>query len=219
MPGKDAKTYNNYHALIVINAKEHCKKKPLCPVVRYMILVGDVDMAIRNLTNWNDPKFRKRSRPVEQYDERLWTLLDDMRDTLVKVSGYGCAAVHVGVLRRAVVILGKDGVIELVNPEITETSTETQNVLEGSIAPDSPRGYVTRSKNITVAAFDRNGKPITISGEDFLAATFCHEIDHLDGIMFIDKVHPGKAGAAQAAGHPASFAKQNERANKTDDNS
>ena len=146
-------------------------------------------MAIRNLTNWNDPKFRKRSRTVEQYDERLWTLLDDMRDTLAKVSGYGCTAVHVGVLRRAVVILDKDSVIELVNPEITETSAETQNVLEGSIAPDSPQGYVTRPKSVTVAAFDRNGKPITISGEDFLAATLCHEIDHLNGITFIDKAN------------------------------
>ena len=154
-----------------------------------MILVGDVDMAIRNLTNGNDPKFRKRSRPVEQYDERLWTLLDDMRDTLVKVKGYGCAAVHVGVLRRAIVILDKDGVIELVNPVITETSTETQNVLEGSIAPDSPRGYVTRPKSVTVAAYDRNGNQITVSGEGFLAATLCHEIDHLDGIMFIDKAN------------------------------
>jgi len=147
-------------------------------------------MAIRNLTNWNDPKFRKRSRPVEQYDERLWTLLDDMRDTLVKVNGYGCAAVHVGVLRRAVVILEpQDGVIELVNPEITETSTETQSVLEGSIAPDSPRGYVTRPKSVTVAAFDRSANQITVSGEDFLAATLCHEIDHLDGVMFIDKAN------------------------------
>jgi len=142
-------------------------------------------MAIRNLTNWNDPIFRKRSKKVVKFDERLWTLLDDMRETLEKVKGYGCAAVHVGVLRRAVVILDKSGVIELVNPEISESSTEIAEVLEGSIAPDAPRGYVVRPKCVTVAACDRNGTPITVTGEDFLAATLCHEIDHLDGILFI----------------------------------
>ena len=144
-------------------------------------------MAIRNLTNWNDAKFRKKSRAVEQFDERLWTLLDDMKDTLIKVSGYGCAAVHVGVLRRVVVIVDKGNVIELINPEIVEESAETQTALEGSIAPDAPRGYVTRPKNVTVSALDRNGNRVTVTGKDFLAATLCHEIDHLDGIMFMDK--------------------------------
>jgi len=146
-------------------------------------------MAIRTLTNWNDPIFRKTSRAVEKYDERLWNLLDDMLDTLKKVGGYGCAAVHIGVLRRAVVVNDDDGIIELINPVIVEASAETQNVLEGSIAPGAPQGYVTRPKSVTVSAFDRNGKPITVSGSDFLAATFCHEIDHLDGIMFTDKTN------------------------------
>ena len=148
-------------------------------------------MALRNLTNWNDPKFRKISRPVENFDERLWILLDDMRDTLEKVRGYGCTAVHVGVLRRVVVILdesGTNGVIELVNPIITEASEETQEVLEGSIAPGTPRGMVIRPKYVTVSALDRNGNPITITASDFLAATLCHEIDHLDGILFADKI-------------------------------
>ena len=144
-------------------------------------------MGIRNLTNWNDPIFRKTSRVVEKYDERLWNLLDDMRDTLEKVNGYGCAAVHVGVLRRVVVVNDENGVMELINPILTETSSETQEVLEGSIAPGAPRGYVIRPKSVTVSAFDRNGSPITVSGTDFLAATFCHEIDHLDGVLFTDK--------------------------------
>ena len=144
-------------------------------------------MAIRNLTNWNDPIFRKTSRAVEKFDERLWTLLDDMRDTLEKVNGYGCAAVHVGVLRRVVVVDDDSGVIELINPVIIETSAETQEVLEGSIAPGAPRGYVTRPKSVTVKGFDRNGNEITVSGKDFLAATLLHEIDHLDGILFVDK--------------------------------
>ena len=144
-------------------------------------------MAIRNLTSWNDPIFRKKSRPIETFDNRLWLLLDDMRDTLEKVNGYGCAAVHVGVLRRAVVVLDASGVIELINPKITTESAETQDVLEGSIAPSSPQGYVTRPKSVTVSALDRDGNPITVDGEDFLAATLCHEIDHLDGVMFTDK--------------------------------
>ena len=144
-------------------------------------------MALRNLINWNDAIFRKKSRIVEKYDERLWALLDDMRETLEKVNGYGCAAVHVGVLRRVVVVNDDSGVIELINPTITEESAETQEVLEGSIAPDAPRGYVTRPISITVSAFDRGGNPITASGTGFLAATFCHEIDHLDGILFMDK--------------------------------
>jgi len=145
-------------------------------------------MALRNLVSWNDPIFRKKSREIEKFDERLWTLLDDMKDTLVDVNGYGCAAVHVGILRRAVVIVDKNGLIEMINPTITESSTETQRVQEGSIAPDAPSGYVVRPKWVIASAVDRNGEPITVSGEDFLAATICHEIDHLDGILFADKL-------------------------------
>jgi peptide deformylase len=120
-------------------------------------------------------------------ENRLWTLLDDMRDTLERVKGYRCAAVHVGILRRVVVVLDKNGVIELVNPIILETSTKTELVLEGSIAPDAPRRYVERPDKVTVSAFDRFGNPVTVTGEGFLAATFCHEIDHLNGILFTDK--------------------------------
>ncbi len=149
---------------------------------------GACSMALRNLTNWNDPLFRKKSRPVEKFDERLWVLLDDMKDTLVNIGGYGCAAIHVGILRRAVVVNDESGVIELINPVITEESEEKQDVAEGSIAPNSPRGTVTRPQSVTVSAFDRNGSPITVSGSGFLAATFCHEIDHMDGIVFTDKV-------------------------------
>ena len=111
-----------------------------------------------------------------------------MRDTLKKVNGYGCAAVHVGVLRRVVVILDESGVIELINPEITEVSGELQSIPEGSIAPDSPYGNVIRPKSVTVSGLDRHGNAITVQGEDFLAATLCHEIDHLDGILFADKM-------------------------------
>ncbi len=144
-------------------------------------------MALRKLTEWNDPIFRKTSRAVDKYDERLRILLDDMRDTLKQVGGYGCAAVHIGILRRAVVINDSNGLIELINPTITETSEAIQSVREGSIAPGAPQRTVRRPKSVTVSAFDRNGNPITVSGSDFLAATLCHEIDHLDGILFTDK--------------------------------
>jgi len=145
-------------------------------------------MGTRNLTSWSDPLFRKKSRIVERFDDRIWTLLDDMRETLEKANGYGCAAVHVGVLRRVVVVNDENGVIELINPAITEASEDTQEVPEGSIAPGAPRGYVTRPQSVTVSAFDRNGNPITVSGAGFIAAAFCHEIDHLDGILFTDKL-------------------------------
>ena len=145
-------------------------------------------MALRNLTHWDDPLFRKKSRVVEKFDERLWTLLDDMRETLKKVDGYGCAAVHVGVLRRAVIVDDQAGFVELINPQIIEMSADTQEVLEGSIASGSPRGVVIRPLSVTVEAKDRRGVVITITANDFLAATLCHEIDHLDGVMFSDKV-------------------------------
>lgn len=147
-------------------------------------------MALRDLTIWDDPVFYKTSRAVEKFDERLWTLLDDMLETLESVNGYGCAAVHIGILRRAVVINDEDGTIELINPVIAETGAETQDVFEGSIAPGAPSGTVTRPQSVTVSAFDRNGNPITVHGRDFLAAALCHEIDHLDGILFIDKAKP-----------------------------
>lgn len=151
-------------------------------------------MALRNLAEWNDPIFRKKSRAVERFDERLWALLDDMRETLESVGGYGCAAVHIGVLRRVVVVNDESGVIELVNPSITEASAEMQEVMEGSIAHGAPRATVTRPKYVTVSAFDRNGSPVIVSGSGFLAATFCHEVDHLDGILFTDKAKNGGRG-------------------------
>jgi len=144
-------------------------------------------MAIRNLTPFHDPLFRKIGKPVVQFDDRLYALLDDMHDTLKRANGYGCAAVHVGILRRVVVVHDKDRILELINPEITASSATTQRVQEGSIAPGAPRGYVERPMQVTVAAQDRHGNPLTVTGEGFLAATLCHEIDHLDGILFSDK--------------------------------
>jgi peptide deformylase len=145
-------------------------------------------MALRQLIRFDDASFRKTSKSIEKFDERLWSLLDDMYDTLKHVGGYGMAAVHIGILRRVVVIDDKDGKIELINPVVISKSERTQRVFEGSIAPGAPWGYVVRPLDVAVSAVDRFGKPITQTGSGFLAATLCHEIDHLDGILFTDKV-------------------------------
>jgi len=146
-------------------------------------------MAIRRLIHFRDVTFRRKSKEIVKFDERLWQLLDDMRDTLTEIDGVGCAAVHVGVLRRAVVVINDETneVIELINPVITDRGTKTDRVLESSVAPGAPGALVVRPKKIIVEAVDRNGKPITVTGEGFLAATLCHEIDHLDGIIFTDR--------------------------------
>ena len=145
-------------------------------------------MAIRMVINFENPKFKKISREVVHFDDKLGELLDDMLATLRYVQGYGLAAVHVGVLKRAIVIDDENGVIELVNPVITKVSEEMQGVMEGSISADSPRGIVERPLRVEVSGKDRQGNPVTISGEGFLAATLCHEIDHLDGISYADKI-------------------------------
>ena len=144
-------------------------------------------MAIRNLSHWDDPIFRKKSKVVEKFDQRLWDLLDDMRDMLTKVGGYGCAAVHVGVLRRVVVVNDDNCVIELVNPVILESSSETQEVMEGSISPGAPRCKVIRPKSVKVSALDRNGSPITVTGDGFLLLRFFTRFTILMGFCLLIK--------------------------------
>jgi len=144
-------------------------------------------MAIRNIREWNDPIFRKTSRVVESFDERLGELIDDMAQTLQASRGLGCAAVHVGVLRRVVVVSTGNGIVELVNPVIEAASEETHDIIEISIASGSPKCYVNRPVSVTVSGFDRHGQPVSLSGAGYLAAAICHEVDHLDGILYTDK--------------------------------
>jgi peptide deformylase len=143
-------------------------------------------MSLRQIVRFNDKSFRKVSRTVENYDERLWILLDDMFETLKASGGYGITAAHIGILRR-VVVIDENPKIELVNPVITARSEAEQRVFEGSIAGDAPWGFVVRPSEVTVAAFDRFGKAVTQEGSGFLAATLCHEIDCLNGILFTEK--------------------------------
>ncbi|WBY63339.1 MAG: Peptide deformylase [Thermocaproicibacter melissae] len=146
-------------------------------------------MAIRNiLTESNDSEFlSKKCRPVEKFDERLASLLDDMAETLHQANGVGLAAIQVGVLRRVVVIDIGDGVKELVNPVIVEQSGE-QESLEGCLSIPGKWGITKRPKHVKVRAQDRHGNWFEYEGDDLLATVSCHEIDHLDGVLFLKHV-------------------------------
>lgn len=144
-------------------------------------------MAIRKIVTSEDPILRKTSRPVERFNEKLWQLLDDMKDTMYKSEGVGLAAVQVGFLRRAVVIDVGDGFIELLNPEIVECSGEEISD-EGCLSVPGESGKVKRPEYVKVKAQNRNGAWRTFEGTGLKARCFCHEIDHLDGILYTDKV-------------------------------
>ena len=144
-------------------------------------------MAIRNIVTIDDPVLRKKSRPVVNFDEKLWTLLDDMKETLKKADGAGLAAVQVGILRRAVIVDVGDGKpLELINPEIVETSGE-QEGQEGCLSLPGKWGVVRRPEFVKVRAQNRKGQWCMFKGEGLKARCFCHEIDHLDGIVFTDR--------------------------------
>lgn len=144
-------------------------------------------MAIRNIVKNGDPILSKTSRKVEKFDARLWTLLDDMKDTMYKANGVGLAAVQVGILRRVVVMDCGDGYIELINPEIVKAEGE-QFEQEGCLSFPGEYGVTCRPATVRVQAQDRNGKWHVYTGEELKARCFCHEIDHLDGIVFTQKV-------------------------------
>lgn len=144
-------------------------------------------MAIRNVIQMGDEILRKKSKPVKEFDEKLWELLDDMRETMTKNDGVGLAAVQVGVLRRVVVLDVNNMKLELVNPTIIDTYGE-QIDKEGCLSCKGQWGYVKRPKEVTVKAQDRYGNEYVITGVDLLAKAFCHELDHLEGILFVDKI-------------------------------
>ncbi|MCI5592360.1 MAG: peptide deformylase [Oscillospiraceae bacterium] len=143
-------------------------------------------MALRKIVTLEDPVLRKTSRKVEKFDKRLWDLLDDMKDTLYSANGAGLAAVQVGILRRVVVIDVGDGLMELVNPEITERSDEKQEEVEGCLSIPGRYGVTERPEWVKVKAQNREGKWVVYKGEGLKARCFCHELDHLDGVLYID---------------------------------
>lgn len=143
-------------------------------------------MALRKIVTLEDPVLRKTSRKIEKFDKRLWDLLDDMKDTLYSANGAGLAAVQVGILRRVVVIDVGDGLMELVNPEITERSDEKQEEVEGCLSIPGRYGVTERPEWVKVKAQNREGKWVVYKGEGLKARCFCHELDHLDGVLYID---------------------------------
>ena len=145
-------------------------------------------MAIRKIVQDGDPILKKVCRPVEKFDDKLATLLDDMRETVITANGAGLAANQVGILRRAIVVVNveDDSIIELVNPEIIESDGE-QDGAEGCLSFPGQYGMVKRPMHVKVRAQDRNGKFFEIEGTDFLARAFCHDADHLNGIVFKER--------------------------------
>ena len=144
-------------------------------------------MAIRNIRTENDPILRKKSRTVENFDEKLWQLLDDMKETMEQAEGVGLAAVQVGILKRVVVIDVGDGLMELINPEIIETEG-VQCSAEGCLSLPGKQGTTMRPLTVKVKAQNRNGNWCVYKGSELKAKAFCHEIDHLDGVLYIDKL-------------------------------
>ena len=144
-------------------------------------------MAIREIREKGDEILYKKCKAVVKFDEKLHILLDDMYETMQSRDGVGLAAPQVGILKRAVVIDVGDGKIELINPEIVEESGE-QTGSEGCLSVPGVIGEVTRPNVVTVKAQDRDGKWFKITGKELLARAFCHEIEHLDGKLFLDRV-------------------------------
>ena len=143
-------------------------------------------MAIRNIVKLGDDILRKVCRTQMTFDDKLAMTLDDMAETMYKAEGVGLAAPQIGILRRYCIVDVGDGIIELVNPVIESMSGE-QTGEEGCLSIPNRYESVTRPMTVTVRAQDRKGNSFTITAEGFKARAICHEIDHLDGILYIDK--------------------------------
>lgn len=145
-------------------------------------------MAIREIRKKGDEILRKKSKPVREINDRINELIDDMLDTMYDADGVGLAAPQVGVLKRICVIDVGEGPIVLINPEKVEESKEQVQAVEGCLSIPGVYGEVKRPARVVVKALDRKGEPFTVEGTGMLARALCHEIDHLDGILFEDKV-------------------------------
>ena len=144
-------------------------------------------MAIRHIRKEGDPILRKKSREIKNIDERIKELAGDMLDTMYDSEGVGLAAPQVGILKRIIVIDVGEGPITLINPELVFEEGK-QEEIEGCLSVPGKAGIVVRPELIKVKGLDIEGNEVLIKGEDFLARALSHEIDHLNGILFIDKV-------------------------------
>ena len=143
-------------------------------------------MAIRNVVQVGDDVLRQKCFPVEEFDEKLWLLLDDMKDTVKREEGAGLAAPQVGVLRRLAVVDVEEGYYELINPVIMMQKGE-QLGWEGCLSVKGKSGIVSRPMKVKLAYQDRNGEKYLLQAKGFFARAICHELDHLDGVLYIDK--------------------------------
>ncbi|MBO4898215.1 MAG: peptide deformylase [Clostridia bacterium] len=145
-------------------------------------------MSLRNVRKLGDELLRKKSRKIEVIDDRILELLDDMAETMYSLDGVGLAAPQVGVLRRAVVVdIGdENGLHEFINPEIVEQSGEDV-MTEGCLSVPGSIGEVKRPTYVKVRAFNRKGEEFELEAHDYFARAICHEVDHLDGTIFVDK--------------------------------
>jgi len=144
-------------------------------------------MALRNILTVEEPVLHKTARPVTRFDAHLGELLDDMRQTLTNAGGVGLAAPQIGILRRVVVVDDDGELIELVNPEILETSGE-QDGMEGCLSVPGRYGMVKRPEFVRLRAQDRDGNWFEAEAEGLTARAFCHEIEHLDGHLFVEHI-------------------------------
>ncbi|MBQ9114201.1 MAG: peptide deformylase [Clostridia bacterium] len=143
-------------------------------------------MAIRNVVQVGDDVLRQRCNEVTEFDEKLHALLNDMKDTVKKEQGAGLAAPQVGVLRRVVVVDVEEGYFEFINPVLLQQKGE-QSGWEGCLSVRGKSGIVSRPMKVTLAFQDRNGEKYVLKAKGFFARAICHELDHLDGVLYIDK--------------------------------
>ena len=148
-------------------------------------------MGLRNIRyhQEKDTILRKKSKMVKAVDEKILELLEDMAETMYQEDGVGLAAPQIGILKRLVVIDVGEGLIKLINPVIIEASGEQQGI-EGCLSVPGVSGEVIRPQKVRIGAQNEKGEYIELEGEDLLARAFCHELDHLEGILFIDKMLP-----------------------------
>lgn len=144
-------------------------------------------MALRNIREIGDNVLRKKSKKVDVINDRILTLINDMFETMYEAEGVGLAAPQVGILKRIVVIDTGDNPITLINPKITYTEGKVIDS-EGCLSIPGEQGNVERPAKVTVKALNEKGEQIEITGEDLLARAICHELDHLDGILYVDKL-------------------------------
>ncbi|KZL94428.1 peptide deformylase [Clostridium magnum] len=150
-------------------------------------------MALRTIRKHEDELLRKKSKKVDVINERIITLLNDMEETMYDADGVGLAAPQVGILKRVVVIDIGEGILRLINPEIISTEGSYVDV-EGCLSIPGEQGQVERPYKVKVKALNEKGEEIIVEGEELLARALCHEIDHLEGVLFVDKVIDNKGG-------------------------